>query len=117
MARPAWPPPTMTVSWRSIRGLPGRLEGRQACNCAPHDQRVDVVRALIGVHRLEVRRVAHNLEFGRDAVAAVHVARNAGDLQRLTAIVAFDEADRLRNEFAGFEAASDAKRSLQSQCN
>ena len=42
---------------------------------AAQDQRVDVVRALVGVHRFEIAHHAHHVEFVRDAVAAVHVAR------------------------------------------
>ena len=51
-----------------------------------------VVRAFIGVDRLQVRGVAHHLELGLDAVAAMHVARDAGDIERLAAIVALDDA-------------------------
>src|ERR1700688_4924357 len=46
----------------------------------PQDQRVDVVRALVGVDRLEVRQDAHHVEFVGDAVAAVHIACRAGDV-------------------------------------
>jgi hypothetical protein len=79
----------------------------------PKDQRVDVVRAFIGVDRLEVGGVAHHVELGRDAVAAVHVARGAGDLQRLAAIVALDQADRLGDELAFVEPPPDPQRRLQ----
>src|SRR4051794_36272493 len=74
---------------------------------------MDVVRALVSVDRLEVRGVAHHLEFGGNAVAAMHVPRDSGDLQRLAAIVALDEADRLRNQLAGFEAPPDPQRCLK----
>src|SRR3546814_15184588 len=69
-------------------------ESRDTGDRAAEDQAVDVVRALIGVDRLQVGRVAHHLEFGADAVAAVHVAGDAGDIQRLAAIVALEQADR-----------------------
>jgi hypothetical protein len=49
---------------------------------------------------LQVRRVTDDMELRRDPVAAVHVARDAGDIQRLAAIVALDEADCLGNELA-----------------
>ena len=67
------------------------------------------MRALVGVDGLQVRGVAHHLEFGGNAVAAMHVAGNPGDLQRLAAIVALDEADRLGDELARFEAPADAQ--------
>src|ERR1043166_6010089 len=44
---------------------------------AAEDQRVDVVRALVGVHGFQMAHHAHHVEFVRDAVAAVHVARRA----------------------------------------
>ena len=59
-----------------------------------------VMRSLIGIDRLQVCGVAHHVEFGTNSVAAMHVARDPGDIQRLAAIVALDEADRLGNEFA-----------------
>ena len=81
----------------------------------PEDQGVDVVRALIGVDRLEVGGVAHHLEFGADAVAAVHVARDPGDIERLADIVALDQADRLGDQLALVEPAADAQRRLQAE--
>ena len=78
---------------------------------------MDVVRALIGVHRLEVRRVAHYLELSRDAVPAVHVARNPGDVEGLAAIVALDEADRLWDELARLKSTSYTERRLQPERN
>ena len=52
---------------------------------------MDVVRALVGVHRLEVHHMADDMEVLTDSVAAVHVASVARDLKRLSAMVAFDE--------------------------
>ncbi len=63
---------------------------------APKDQRVDVVRPLIGVHRLKVHHVTDDLEFFGYSVAAVHVTRHPRNLQRLDTVVAFDDADHLR---------------------
>ena len=101
---------------REHRGIYSRsLEGGKPGDRAAHDQRVDVVRAFVGVDRLEVRGVAHHLEFGGDAVAAVHVAGDAGDIERLAAIVALDQADRLGDQLALFEPAADAQRRLQAQ--
>ena len=70
------------------------LESGNPGDCPAHDQGVDIMGAFIGVDRLQVGRVAHDLELGADAVAAVHVAGDAGDVERLAAIVALDEADR-----------------------
>src|SRR3989304_5766190 len=53
------------------RDLEKRLDPRL---CAAEDERVDVVGAFVGVHRLEVREHAHHVIFLADAVAAVHVA-------------------------------------------
>src|SRR6185437_3585299 len=89
------------------------LKGTQTSNRPAHDERMDVVGTLIGVDRLEVRRVAHHLELGGNAVAAVHIAGCARDLQRLAAIVALYQADRLRNQLAGLQPAADPKRRLQ----
>ena len=81
------------------------LEGGKSGDRAAHDQRVDVVRALVGVDRLEVGGVAHDLELGADAVAPMHVAGDARDVERLAAIVALDQADRLGDELARLESA------------
>src|SRR3954451_7166036 len=78
----------------------------------PQDQRVDVVRALVGVHGLEVLRDAHDVVFLLDAVAAVHVASLAGDVERLAAVVALDQRDRLRRELALVEEAPGAERGV-----
>src|SRR4030081_2257043 len=58
---------------------------------ASQNQRVDVVGAFIGVHGFQIRGVAHHVIFDLDAVAAVHVAGDAGDVERLAAIVALDD--------------------------
>jgi hypothetical protein len=51
-------------------------------------------------HGLQVRGVAHHVILNLDAVAAVHVARHAGDIQRLAAIVALNDRDHLRRHLA-----------------
>ena len=51
---------------------------------APQDQRVDVVRAFVGVDHLQVDQVARDAELVADAVATHHVARQpAGVLNNL----------------------------------
>src|SRR5262249_7355090 len=63
---------------------------------APQNQGVDVVGAFIGVDRLEVHYMADHVICVGDAVAAVYVARGAGDVERLAAIVALQDRDHLR---------------------
>src|SRR5690606_1449580 len=55
------------------------IERLQAGLGAAEDEGVHVVRALIGVDRLQVLRMPHHRIFDLDAVAAVHVARGTGD--------------------------------------
>ena len=55
-----------------------------------------VVRAFVSVHRLQVHDVADDMILIHDAIAAVHVAGDAGDVQRLAAVVALQQADHLR---------------------
>ena len=70
------------------RGFPRRVRSRAGMTAerfseerldaglgAAEHQRVDVVRALIGVDGFEIAQHAHDMEFVGDAVAAVHVAR------------------------------------------
>src|SRR6476659_2817417 len=58
---------------------------------AAEDQRVDVVRAFVGIDHLEVDDMADHAELVRDAVAAEHVARGAGDVERLAAGIALHD--------------------------
>src|SRR5262245_16521122 len=81
-------------SSRTPTGAEDGLEERlQPGLCAPQDQRVHVVRALVGVDGLEVRGVAHDVVLDLDAVAAVHVAGRARNVERLAAVVALDDGD------------------------
>src|SRR3546814_6365188 len=57
-----------------------RSKRSDARDRAAEDQPVDIVGALIGIHRLEVGEMAHHMEFGRYAVTAVHVPRDARDI-------------------------------------
>src|SRR5208283_4758375 len=63
-------------------------EGGDAGLGAPQDQGVDVVGAFVSVDRLQVHHVADHVVLVGDAVAAMHVAGGAGDVERLAAIVA-----------------------------
>ena len=76
---------------------------------AAEDEGVDVVGTLISVHGFQVRGVAHHMIFDLDAVAAVHVAGDARDVERLAAIVALDERDHLGREFSLVHQTADAQ--------
>src|SRR3954447_24406966 len=79
----------------------GRLRKRLNAGDRPaEDQSVDVVGAFVGVDGFQVRGVAHHVIFDLDAVAAVHVAGGARDVERLAAIVALDDGDHLRRHLA-----------------
>src|SRR6185437_896912 len=108
------PRPGRLLSRRNHRPFPAPppLESTQSGNRASDDQGMDVMRALVRIDRLEVGGMAHHLELRGNAIAAVHVARRSGDIERLPAIVAFDEADGLRDQLSGLEAAPDTKRGL-----
>src|SRR6185437_7759758 len=58
---------------------------------AAEDQRVDVVRALVGIHGFEVQHVPDHVELVDDAIPAVHVSRDARDIERLAATVALHD--------------------------
>src|SRR3989344_5478111 len=55
------------------------------------NQRVHIVRAFVGVHHFQIHQVAGHTKLVADAVAAHHVARQAGNVQRLAAAVALDD--------------------------
>ena len=55
-----------------------------------------VMRPLIGVDRLKIGRMAHDLESLCDSIAPMHVATHARDVQSFATIVAFHQADELR---------------------
>lgn len=56
---------------------------------------MDIMCALIGIHGFEVLCVPHHMIFALNAIAAVHVSRDPGDIKRLTAIVPFDDGNHL----------------------
>ncbi len=53
---------------------------------------MDVVRAFVCIHHLEIDEMARDAELVTDAVAAEHVARRARDVERLAAVVALQQA-------------------------
>ena len=81
----------------SSRGLNLRLRTpRSPRDRLTQDQRVDVVRALVGVDRLQVGHVAHGRVLGEDAVGAEEAARLAGDVARHVHVGALGQTDLLR---------------------
>src|SRR6516165_6037077 len=93
---------TREFPWRSEK----RLDARDG---ASQDQGMDVVSALIGVDRLEIVDVPHHVVLDLDAVAAVHVARLARDVERLAAIVALDDRDHFGSKLALIHQAANAQ--------
>ena len=88
-------------------------EGLKAGDGAAKDQRMDVMRALIGVHRFQIHHVAHDVIFLGDAVAAMHVARFAGDVQRLATAVALYQRDVFRRAVARIKKSADPQAGLK----
>src|ERR1700722_2161969 len=91
---------TVFTDLQFIAGVPRRLERRDAGLSAAEDEGVDVVRALVGVHGFQVHQVADDVIFVDDAVAAVHVARGARDVERLAAGIALEHGHHLGRRFA-----------------
>ena len=52
---------------------------------SPQDQRMNIMRAFIGVDRFQIHHMPNDMILIRDTVAAVHVAGVTRDLQRLAA--------------------------------
>src|SRR5487761_2656326 len=104
-------PASSTKTWNSItlfrRFSHERLDAGLG---TAEDERVDVVRALVGVDRLEVHEHAYHVVFFRDAVAAVHVARDAGDVERLAAVVALHQRNRRRRRAPLLEHPAETQR-------
>ena len=73
------------------------------------DQRMHVVRPLVGVHHFQIDDVADDAELVRNAVAAQHVTRRAGDVERLAAGVAFHDRGDFRRRRAVVLHASEAR--------
>src|SRR5213593_2567850 len=66
-------------------------EGIEAGDLLPEYQRVDVVRALVGLYRLEVAHVPDYGEFKTDAVCPQDVTRKPRDIQGHSHVVALGE--------------------------
>src|SRR6266540_608577 len=76
------------------------VEGGQSRDLLPQNQRVDVVRPLVGVHRFEVCEMPHRLILRQNSVRAEQAAGLAGDVGGHAHVVALGEADLLGRGFA-----------------
>jgi hypothetical protein len=72
------------------------LERRQSCHSLTDDERVNVVRALVRVHTLEIFHVTHRTVLGEYAVAAKHPPRLARDIARNVHVVTLRKRYLLR---------------------
>ena len=59
--------------------------------CATENQGVDIVSAFIRIYSLEIDEMAHDVELVGDAVSAVHIPRDSGDIERLTTIISLEK--------------------------
>jgi hypothetical protein len=59
-----------------------------ASDCPAKNQRMDVVRPTIGVHRLQIYHVPHDIEVLRDPIPTQNVPAVSCDVQRLAGGVA-----------------------------
>src|SRR5262245_41689184 len=66
-------------------------EGRNPRLRSAEDQRVDVVRAFVGVHYLEIHHVANHAELVGYPVASHHVARHPRDVKGFAAGIALED--------------------------
>ena len=76
---------------RPIDSVLGAGKSLQACLCTPEDQRMYVVRTLVGVYRLKINHVSHDMIFLGDPITAMHIARCTSDGKCFTTIIALDE--------------------------
>ncbi len=76
---------------------------------------MDVVGALVGVDRFQVHHVADDVVLVANPVAAVHVARLPGDLERLAAGIALHQRDHLRGLPAVVHQPAQLQRALQAE--
>ena len=86
---------------------------RDSGDGAAKDQRMDVVGAFISIDGFKVGGVAHHVIFDLNSVGAVHIARHPRDIERLAAIVAFDDGDHLRRHLALVHQTADAQAALK----
>ena len=78
---------------------------------------MNVMGAFIGVDRFKVHGVAQYVILFRNAVAAVNIAGDPGDLQRLAAIVALHHGNCFRHEGAAVQQSAQLQRALNAERN
>ena len=71
-----------------------------------------VMRALVGIDRFKVLRVAHYVVFLANAIAAMHIASGAGNVESFAAIVALDDGNHLGCEGTLIHQTADLQRTL-----
>ena len=76
---------------------------------------MNIVRALIGVDRLQVHGVAHDVQLAGDSGPAVHVAGFAGDGQGLAAVVALHHRDGLGDPGALIQQPTQRQRAFEAE--
>src|SRR3546814_1277197 len=81
----------------------------------PRSTRTDTLFPYTTLFRsLKILGVPHHIVLGRDTVTAQHVPGDARDVQRLAAVVALYERDRLRNKNALVHRSEEHTSELQS---
>ena len=55
------------------------------CLRTPQNQRMNVMRAFVGVHHFEVHQMTRHIKLVRDAITAQHITRQTRHVQRFTA--------------------------------
>src|SRR5262245_907506 len=73
---------------------------------ATEDQRVDIVRTLVGVHRLQIREHPHHVVFLGNSIAAVHVTGEPRDIKRLATVITFHQGNGGRRRLASLQHAT-----------
>ncbi|CFX46535.1 protein of unknown function [Candidatus Filomicrobium marinum] len=57
----------------------------------PKNERMDIVRAFVRVHRFKVQDVTDHMKLIRNAITAMHVSRRTSDIKRFAAVVALQK--------------------------
>src|SRR5579859_4970596 len=104
VAKPMWGPHSCIVAiWYAS---PGCSKGSNSGDRLSDDQRVNILRAFIGFHRLQVHHVTHDWIIVSDAVAAEHIARHARAFQGDSNIVSLGHRDMLVADLPGILEAA-----------
>src|SRR3984957_562422 len=79
------------------------------------NQGMDIMRAFVGIHHLEIHDMPNDAVLVRDAVAAQHVARHACDIQRLAAGIALHDGGDFHGGRAVILHTTEPQTPLQAQ--